>query len=114
MFGFIIIWKQDSNIWWNISGVSYIDAMKSTLSSNPEYFGVAFENYLEDAEIIKRGYHYDSLKDVDVEVFFPTTQQFEKCLNFHLYIFENTDQYIVFQINFITGKISQLERQDLV
>jgi hypothetical protein len=114
LFRFLIIWKEDPNIWWNTCGVSYIDAMKSTLSSNPFYFGVGEGNYLEGEEIIKRGTHYDSLRDEDVDVYYPTTIQFDKCVNFHLDTFKETELYVVFQINFITGNITQLERQDLI
>lgn len=114
MFRFIIIWKEDPDIWWSIEGPSYIDALKKTLTYNPLYFGVEFENYLDDQEIIKRGSHYNSLSGEDEEVFYPTPEQFEKCMDFHRTIFESVSQYIIFQINFCTGTILQLERQDLV
>jgi hypothetical protein len=114
MFRYIIVYKYDTDIWWSINGVSYPDALKETLKNNIDYFNIAFENYLDDQEIIKRGYVYDSLRDEDVEVFYPTEEQLNKALTFHMDIFQDIGEYIIFQINFITGSILQLERQDLV
>jgi hypothetical protein len=114
MFRYLIVWREDPNIWFNICGVSYIDAMKDTLKKDPEYFGAVCDNYLENQEIIKFGYHYNSLTNEDEQIFYPTPQQFSKCLNFHINIFKDTDQYIVFQINFISGKITKLEQQNLI
>jgi len=113
MFKYLIIWKENPIIWWTIKGVSYIDALKDELKRNIEYFGVSTEYYLEDQEIIKRGYVYNSSKNEDIEVFSPTPEQFEKCFNFHLCIFQDDIQYIVFQINFITGQIRQMELEEL-
>lgn len=112
MFKYLIVYRLDPNIWWEIQGPSYISSLKETLKYNIYYFGVASKNYTDS--FIKNGYKYNQLLDEDEEVFFPTPEQLTNSLVFHMSIFEDINQYIIFQISMITGKIQQLEKEDLV